>query len=99
MLSSGLSSFFPKLDQWKRNNEIALDGVPVESSDMKALCSKALLHYAKLCDEEQLLDYDMNIKNYKNATVVYNESEKNFFCLAEYYDRLWSGIEDLNKQS
>jgi hypothetical protein len=92
ILSSGLSSYFPRLEEWKRSG--GLDAGPEQRASARAL----LLH-AKLADEMQLLDFEENIVNYKSATDVFRESEKNFFTLGGYYDRMWSNSQDKYRQS
>lgn len=57
----------------------------------KKLCADALLLLASLSDQLQLLDMEKNVKNYQGVTRVFKCSEKNFFTLAGYHDRMMLG--------
>lgn len=61
--------------------------------DQKLLCSKAILLHTRLCEEQKLLNMEDYIAKYKDAAEVYKKSEKNFFTLGSYHDRLWSAAD------
>lgn len=72
----------------------SLSHLSLEEQKARELCSAALLLQAQLSDQLQLLDIEKNITNYTDATNVFLSSEKNYFTLAGYHDRLLNGGEE-----
>jgi hypothetical protein len=70
-----------------------------EEEKSRKLCSQSLLLQAQLNDELHILDIEKNIKNYKDCITVFNNSEKNYFHLAEYHDRLLTNPDQKSTQS
>jgi len=91
VLQKGIAQYFPQMEIWKTKP-------PPGSLDARILCSKALLLLAKLCEDEKLLNMEDYIAKYKEASDVYKESEKNYFTLGSYHDRLWSSTERRENQ-
>lgn len=88
-LQRGIAQCFPQYKSWK-NERVTAANAPPSIYLPRLQCSKALLLYARLCEEVKLLDMDDQIKSYKDAVEVYKESEKNWFTFGSYHDRLWS---------
>ncbi|CAL8133853.1 unnamed protein product [Orchesella dallaii] len=92
VLRKGIAQYFPQLESWRNQNPSGQDSSP-SSLESRILCSKALLLLAKLCEEEKLLNMEDYIAKYKEASDVHKDSEKNYFTLGSYHDRLWSSTE------
>ncbi|ODN03482.1 Serine/threonine-protein kinase atr [Orchesella cincta] len=92
VLQKGIALYFPQKDTWKEQSS-SDHASSYETLDARILCSKALLLLAKLCEEEKLLNMEDYIAKYKEASDVYRDSEKNYFTLGSYHDRLWSSTE------
>lgn len=88
-LQHGITQWFPESKTWKTNRIVTSSSHP--HIDLPRLqCSKALLLYAKLCEETKILDMDDQVRSYRDAVNVYAESEKNWFILGNYHDSLWA---------
>jgi len=93
ILEQGISTYFPVDSDFRKK-----DGRS-RNPDMSKLCSKALLLFAVLGDQQKRVDFEMNVQNYKSAIEACSTSEKNYFTLGSYYDRIWSNAEEPNKHT
>lgn len=93
VLEKGINQYFRRNDTWIWNSQ-SFENLSPESQETRILCSKAILLSAKLCEEQKLLDKQKYIDKYTQAITVYSESEKNYFTLGSYHDKLWSKDKD-----
>lgn len=99
-LTAGISTFFPHVEQWTSSNvrglvvESALSEGSGSDEGNRRLASQALLLHAQLTETLQLVDIEKNITNYRKSIDVFENSEKNYFTLAGYYDKLLNTTEE-----
>ena len=61
--------------------------------------AKAFLLYTIQADEQRKVDLHLNVNNYQFAIELNKQSEKSYFYMALFYDRLWSQAEERDKQT
>jgi len=89
VLQDCIKQYFSKklIRQWKNQPDSE------RCTQHQITCSKAMLLLARFNDEKCNVDVEVNIQNYKDATLIYSQSEKNYFHLANYYDNISAAVE------
>lgn len=103
-LQKAIDQYFPveMVATWRQRGQTQPTGRSNENtsghpSESQMLYSKALMLQTTLCEEQKLLNMEDYIAKYKEAVDVYHNSEKNYFVLGSYHDRLLTSAENIDR--
>ncbi|XP_023017943.2 serine/threonine-protein kinase atr isoform X2 [Leptinotarsa decemlineata] len=67
--------------------------------EQRKLCAEAKLLVATYNDEISNVDAAVNLKNYVEATNMFNQWEKSMVCLAQFYDKQFQNFSEAERDS